>query len=201
MGRIDGKQSILDAVVTVIARDGVEGTNLRSVAIEADVSLGLIGYHFSGKQAVITATFARAADQWIEAAETASAAPGDPAARVKALLGSPFEMQWLEPDQLTLRLSLWTAARTNPHLAAVDDALTTRYHDLLCSLLTALHPQTPAQHLAEISADVMTIQAGIFVHWSRANDRRGVDRGIERCLRIALRPPQVEGTVGLSSYG
>ena len=48
------------AVQSVIVRDGVRGTSMRQVAQEADVSLGLLSYHFDGKDSLIVAAFERA---------------------------------------------------------------------------------------------------------------------------------------------
>ena len=56
----DTQEQILDATITCVASDGVDGTSLRNVAREADVSLGLLGYHFDDKGSLIVAAFQRA---------------------------------------------------------------------------------------------------------------------------------------------
>ena len=46
----ESQELILDAAMACISRDGIDQLNLRAVAAEAGVSLGLLGYHFTDKQ-------------------------------------------------------------------------------------------------------------------------------------------------------
>ncbi|RYX78703.1 TetR/AcrR family transcriptional regulator [bacterium] len=43
------RQRIVDAAITCLARDGWHGSTLATVAAEANISRGLISYHFSGR--------------------------------------------------------------------------------------------------------------------------------------------------------
>ena len=60
MAGAETQDVILDAVQSVIVRDGVRGASMRQVALEADVSLGLLSYHFDDKNSLILAAFERA---------------------------------------------------------------------------------------------------------------------------------------------
>lgn len=69
---------ILEAGYRVLARDGYAGLTMAKVAAEADQNQALIGYHFGGKQGLVTAVARRVADRIIgevlptvERAETA----------------------------------------------------------------------------------------------------------------------------------
>ena len=53
------QEAILDAVQSVIVREGVGGASMRQVAETADVSLGLLSYHFDDKDSLIAAAFKR----------------------------------------------------------------------------------------------------------------------------------------------
>ena len=183
VARTDAKEEILDAVVTVIVRDGLEGASLRTVANEADVSLGLLGYHFSGKQALLLAAFSRAADRWVEAARTASH-DAEVTGKVAAFLAAPFEEE--DSKQLVMRLTLWAGARNQPALAAVDERMTSRNHQALRRLLAGHEQSTDATELGERVTDVLSLQNGLLLDWARTNDREALDRGLARCLALAL---------------
>ncbi|MEM1396294.1 MAG: hypothetical protein AAGH38_02455, partial [Pseudomonadota bacterium] len=53
------RNALLDAAISVIARDGLEGFNHRSVATEAESSLALTTYYFANKQDLIEQAFER----------------------------------------------------------------------------------------------------------------------------------------------
>ena len=42
----DKRERILEAVLAVLARDGISGATMRAVAREAEVALGLATYYF-----------------------------------------------------------------------------------------------------------------------------------------------------------
>ncbi|MQP66243.1 TetR family transcriptional regulator [Niveispirillum sp. SYP-B3756] len=47
------REAIMAAAITVLARDGVQGTTTRRIAQEAGINLGTLHYHFDGKEAVL----------------------------------------------------------------------------------------------------------------------------------------------------
>lgn len=54
---IEKRESLLDAAITVIARDGLEGFSHRAVAAEAGASLASTTYYFSSKNDLILQAF------------------------------------------------------------------------------------------------------------------------------------------------
>jgi TetR/AcrR family transcriptional regulator, regulator of biofilm formation and stress response len=55
----DRRNRIIDAVLAVIAENGVAGTSFRKIAARADVPLGSMTYHFSGMQELLETGFER----------------------------------------------------------------------------------------------------------------------------------------------
>ncbi len=53
------KDKILDAAERLFARDGFDGTSLRTITTEADVNLAAVNYHFKSKESLILELFAR----------------------------------------------------------------------------------------------------------------------------------------------
>lgn len=69
---------ILDGALRAFARNGYEGASVRLIAKEADVALGLLYSHFTGKEDLLRAIFSRSMDdvrESFQAAEPAKAAP------------------------------------------------------------------------------------------------------------------------------
>ncbi|MGI9605499.1 MAG: TetR/AcrR family transcriptional regulator, partial [Acidimicrobiales bacterium] len=120
MSTSDTQDHILDAVQSVIVRDGVRGASMRQVAQEADVSVGLLSYHFDDKGSLILAAFDRAATTLLDASIDAAAAIDDPEDRMRAFLRGSFSPEFLDGDYLRLRVSLWAVSLTDPELAKVD---------------------------------------------------------------------------------
>lgn len=52
----DKRERILEAVLAVLARDGISGVTMRAVAREAGVALGLATYHFEDKDSLVEPT-------------------------------------------------------------------------------------------------------------------------------------------------
>ena len=50
--------SLIEACARVLAREGIAGASVRTIAVEAGVSAGLVGHYFAGVDALIAATYA-----------------------------------------------------------------------------------------------------------------------------------------------
>ena len=86
MALTDTQQQILDGALSCIARDGLDGTSLRNVAEEAEVSLGLLGYHFDDRETLLVAAFELATDRLLETSLASLEGVFDPAERVEAFI-------------------------------------------------------------------------------------------------------------------
>ena len=58
----DKRERILEAVLAVLARDGISGVTMRAVAREAEVALGLATYYFEDKDGLVAAALERIAE-------------------------------------------------------------------------------------------------------------------------------------------
>ncbi|MGP1395720.1 MAG: TetR/AcrR family transcriptional regulator [Inquilinaceae bacterium] len=61
--RIDRKEAILDAAETLFSGSGFDGVPMRVIAGQAGVTQALLHYHFSGKEQLFEAVFARRATE------------------------------------------------------------------------------------------------------------------------------------------
>ncbi len=180
MALTDTQEQILDAALACIARDGVESTSLRDVAEEADVSLGLLGYHFDDRQTLVVAAFELATDRLLEASLSALDGIDDPAARVEAFIRGAFDEAFLEPDYLALRIALWAIARTDDLIAKTEEKHYRRYKSKMVELLRDALGSDDS--ISERATDIIVMQNGLWLDWSRHRNRADLDRGLARCV-------------------
>ncbi len=177
----DTQDMILDAVQAVIVRDGVTGTSMRQVAQEADVSLGLLSYHFDDKDSLIVAAFQRSTSEVRDASINAASEIEDADDKVRAFIRGAFAPEFLNTDYLRLRVSLWAMALTDPALAKIDSDYYQEYVGSLDELISAARPKLNDEQVAHRSADVVAYTNGMWLDWARF----GRDDELERGLRLA----------------
>lgn len=186
MASAETQGQILDAVQTVIVKEGVRGASMRQVANEAGVSLGLLSYHFDGKDSLILATFDRATNRLLEASIEATADIEDPTDRVTSFLRGSFTDEFLDGDYLRLRISLWAVALTDPTIAQLDREFFERYANELRVMISASRPDLNDAELAGRTTDVIAASNGVWLNWARFGNRTDLERGLARCESIAL---------------
>ncbi|MDE2435455.1 MAG: TetR family transcriptional regulator C-terminal domain-containing protein [Sphingomonadales bacterium] len=114
--------SLIEATARVLARDGVAGTSVRSIAVEAGVSPGLVGHYFPGIDALIAATYAHIEGQVSNAldAAVAEAAP-TPRARLDAFVTASFRGPIADGQLLSTWIAFWSLVRSNRAIARQHD--------------------------------------------------------------------------------
>ena len=186
VARTDSQEQILDAAMACIVRDGMDGASMRNVAREADVSLGLLSYHFDDKRALIEAAFRLATDRLLDATLESLDGVKGTEARVQAYVRGAFHGEFLEPDYLALRVALWAIARTDDDIASAERHLYERYASKLASLIRESQPGLTEEAAKDRSTDIIVIQNGLWLNWARHHDLRDLERGLDRCDSIAL---------------
>ncbi len=177
---------ILDAVQSVIVRDGVRGASMRQVASEADVSLGLLSYHFDDKESLIMAAFSRATSALLDASIDAAAKVDGADAKVMAFLRGSFAPEFLNSDYLRLRVSLWAVSLTDPELAKVDSSYYDQYASALNKIIAAARPSLSAVEVAVRTTDVIAYTNGLWLDWARFGKDETLERGLRRAEGMAL---------------
>lgn len=178
----DTQEQILDAALACIARDGLESTSLRDVAREADVSLGLLGYHFDDRKTLLVAAFELATDRLLHQSLAALDGLVDPAERARAFILGAFDEAFLEPDYLALRVSLWAIARTDDLIARTEAKHYERYRLKMIDLLRDTHQLLSDEEIEDRATDIIVMQNGLWLDWARHRNRRDLERGLSRCV-------------------
>lgn len=129
------RKELIEATARVLARDGATGASVRTIAVEAGVSPGLVNHYFAGVEALIAATYAMIGEQVSTALAAAVASAGDdPRARLTAYVTASFAPPIADRALLATWIAFWSLT-TKPQIATQHDAIYARYRDDLEALL------------------------------------------------------------------
>lgn len=182
--KVDRRSLILDAVLTVLARDGIAGVSMRAVAREAGVALGLVHYYFDDKPGLIAAALRRVEEQDLLIVEPDRALP--PERRLRAALRRVADPDFLTTEYLSLRMQLWALARVNAEFAEINSAAQARYRSGLATLIREARPDLGARECAKRAADIDVIQNGLWLTALLGLDQPSIRRSVARTEEIAL---------------
>jgi len=186
VNRSETQEQILDAVASVILREGIGGASMRTVAKEAEVSVGLLSYHFDDKQTLILAVFQRATDRLFDACAGAADHQREPAEKFRAFLRGAFTDEFLNGSYLALRIALWALALTEDGVAEVDAEFYDRYSSRFRELVSAARPELPEQTVADRVQDLIAGSNGLWLNWARWRDNEALERGLKHCEDLTL---------------
>ncbi len=180
----DRQERILDAVIQLLSRGGISAVNMRAVAREAGVSLGLVNYHFAEKTSLVAAALRRVEEQDIAMLEANDELP--PEARLRVVLGRVAQPEYLNTEYLSLRLQLWALAAAHQEFELINSGAQQRYRHALAELIGAARPDLSEAECGRRAADVDVVQNGLWLTALLGLDARSVTRSVERCEEIAL---------------
>ncbi|MDH4161014.1 MAG: TetR family transcriptional regulator [Actinomycetota bacterium] len=180
----DTEGRILDAVVTLLSKQGMDGVSMRAVAREADVALGLMNYYYDGKTALIAAALRRIGDQ---DSQLIPDDPGEDAEEAtRQVLRRVADEEFLQSEYLGARLQLWALAPIDPVYAQINNESQTRYRDRLATLIASARPGLRRKEALHRATDVVVIQNGMWLTALILGDRAGIERSVRLCEDIAL---------------
>ena len=180
----DKENRILDAVLAVLARDGIAAVSMRAVARQADVALGLMNYYFDNKTSLIAAALRRLGD---EDARIVVPDDGlDAEARLRFALRRATDTEFLTTDYLALRLQLWSLASVDPVFAEINHEAQSRYRDGLAALIAGARPELGPDEVRRRAADILIIQNGVWLTAILISDHESIDRSVASCEEIAF---------------
>ncbi len=180
------QEQILDAALEVIGEDGVRGASMRKVAERAEVSLGLLSYHFDDKQALLNEAITLACGRLLDASNEALTAAGDDALeRLRSFVRGPFAEEFLEETHLALRISIWATSRTDEDIAAIERILYEEYVVRLIEVLLEARGELDSADARDVAVLISAIQNGLWLDYARHQDDAALERGLRLCERVA----------------
>lgn len=175
---------ILDAVLAVLARDGIAAVSMRAVARQAGVALGLMNYYFDNKTSLIAAALHRLGDE--DARIVVPSELLDAEARLRFALRRATDTEFLTTDYLALRLQLWSLASVDAVFADINHEAQSRYRDGLAALIAAARPDLGPEEVGRRAADILIIQNGVWLTSILISDPESIERSVARSEEIAF---------------
>lgn len=139
LARDQRRQHIIEATISVIASRGLARLTLTDVARAADISHGLVLFHFASKENLLAETLAYLADEYQRNWEAAVLAAG-PCARdqLHAMIEADFHPSVTTPARLAAWCAFWGEAQSRPayhDICGERDALQIARMETLCAAL------------------------------------------------------------------
>lgn len=183
-GRVDRQARILGAALGLLSQHGISGVNIRAVAKEAGVSLGLVNYHYEDKTSLIRAALHQFEEQDLAFLEPDPALA--PVARLRAALRRVADPEFLTTEYLSLRLQLWSLAQANKDFEEINAAAQKRYREGLAELIRAARPALSPTECRKRASDIIVVQNGLWLTALLGLDRASIRRNVARTEEIAL---------------
>lgn len=130
---------MIDATARCLAKHGLAGTSVRTVAAEAGVSAGLVRHHFDGMHRLVAETY-RSTGKEIAAviAGALEAAGPAPEARLRAFIDASLKPPLLDPERLAVWLAFWSLARSDAEIRRIHARVYREYRRMIEEMVTAL---------------------------------------------------------------
>jgi AcrR family transcriptional regulator len=182
--QVDRQSRILEAALGLLSRHGIAGVNMRAVAREAGVALGLVNYYYEDKLSLIRAALHR-----IDQHDLMLVAPDPelpPEEQLRKALRRVAGPDLLTTQYLSLRLHLWALAQAHEDFASINAAAFERYLDGLATLIRNARPELSIKVCRERAADIVVVQNGMWLTALLGVDKESIRRSIARTEEIAL---------------
>lgn len=180
-----GRQTrILEAVLDLLSRHGISGVNMRAVAREAGVALGLVNYYYEDKSSLIRAALHRMDEHDLMLVAPDPASPPDE--QLRKALRRVAAAELLTTRYLSLRLHLWALAQAHEDFALINAAAFERYLDGLATLIGNAKPELSPDECRERAADIVVVQNGMWLTALLGVDNASIERSIARTEQIAF---------------
>ena len=150
------RQSLIEACARVLARAGASGASVRTIALEAGVSPGLVGHYFGSVDALVAATYGHTGARVDAALAAALTAAGpDPRAKLEAFVTASFLPPIADPQLLATWIAFWSLVRARSDIAAQHDTQYVNFRARLVALLAACGLPGDQQRRAAIAISAL----------------------------------------------
>ena len=135
------REQLIAATISAIAQHGLSRLTISDVAEIADVSHGLLIFHFQSKENLLAETLRFLSEGHRKAWEAAlQKAPASPAARLDALIRAEFDQANQSPSQITAWCAFWGEAPNRPlylEQCGANDRAQIEAFESICNALVA----------------------------------------------------------------
>ncbi len=183
--RSDRQGEITAAALDCLIVHGYTGLTARRVAARAGISLGHLTYHFTSMEEVLVQTYYLVAERLRITAPIGELTGLSPTERFAKYLQSVFAPETLSPENIRLRIDLWSAAQETPAIAEIERALNESQRAAVEKHLSNICDPWKTGRIPAVEAFVMATLDGLWLDYMRHGDIEGIDAAIDACALFA----------------
>lgn len=166
------RQDVVEAVLRIIAGDGLERASLRETADEAGLAVGSVRHYFAGSEELLAFSFASVVDRIVRRLEASlpdvhAADPGTPGHRaaILTLLCGLLPLDGPRALEVCAWMAFRNAARVRPFLAAEADRSHREVAVIVGTVISALRPEDePKENLVVEAERLLATLDGLCMH-------------------------------------
>lgn len=133
------KLLLIQATLRCLKQYGFQGSSVRRICAEADVSVGLINHHYASKDDLVAETYLHLTRTILQRLRGASAQAGQRSRdQLTAFFVASFAADILDPTLLEAWIAFWGAVRSTPAMNQAHDASYSEYRAVLGGCLSGL---------------------------------------------------------------
>jgi TetR/AcrR family transcriptional repressor of bet genes len=133
------RQSLIDAAIAVMAREGILGITMSDIAQEAGCSYGVVSFHFKSKDNLLLSALEYLVEEYDSVLQRALAkAAPDPAARLLAMLDADFDPRIANANRVAVWTAFWAEAPRKAGYRERCAELKERYREISETLVAEL---------------------------------------------------------------
>ena len=167
------RRQLIEATIECIAENGLTGTTMAEVTRRADLSPGLVSFHFHSKENLLQETLVHLAEEhrsrWVESLADSAL---DPAAKLAAVMDAHFHPRTCNHTRIAVWFAFFGEARHRAvyreKIAQFDDERTDVVTRLCEALVRSEGAEVPAEHVArnlESLADGLWLGIMLYPAW------------------------------------
>ena len=178
------KHLLILATLKCLKKYGFQGTSIRRICEEADVSVGLINHHYKGKDELVVETFTYLSRTYLDLLKDAVRLAGEGGRqRLSGLFNVSFGRNILKPTLLESWVAFWGAVHSEASMSRAYDAWYLEFRGLLADGLMRLAKENRWDgfnaHLAAISLSALL--DGLWLEYCLNPKTFTPSQGVQMC--------------------
>ena len=160
------RQALIKATIAVIAKHGASGTTVERVARKANVSVGLMNFHFASKERLFQETFRHLSEEYEDVwQKNLRSAGADPRARLNQMVENNFDKRIFTREKLAVWFTFWSDAQLRDRYRAAATRVERRYNEAIEKEIAVLLAREPRamRKAADIVQPLMAMIDGFWL--------------------------------------
>jgi AcrR family transcriptional regulator len=166
------RKQLIEATFRCLCMYGVGDTSVRTIAAEANLSLGMVRHHFNSKDELLAETYRYLSERLQEQVREAMAeADPTPIAQLKAFIYAGLRPPLLNHEYVRIRFLFWELTHTNPLIKQVHHEVYRRFENRLLELVvTVARSKGIELDFQFLTLTIAAFLKGVWAEWTLAND-------------------------------